>query len=203
MECKPDSVGLNPDDDLSTFQGNITNTNSTSEGNSTGNTPEVTSKSESAASLSVSAPSPGCLWNVPVLYEEADVLSLRYSPVKGPNVNVTDTHPTLLSYPLPTQATGGTLNLQLTINAVSMSVSVRKSQVRKLSVLLKQYLIDMCVCVCCLQTNVTLGTSHSVVACFSQGAPVLHLNQSCFTGITENTSGDLNRCNLGYNELVW
>lgn len=150
MECKPDSVGLNPDDDLSTVQGNITNTNSTSEGNSTGNTPEVTSKSESAASVSVSAPSPGCLWNVPILYEEADVLSLRYSPVKGPNVNVTDTHPTLLSYPLPTQATGGTLNLQLTINAVSMSASVRKSQVRKLSVLLKQYLIDMCVCLCVL-----------------------------------------------------
>uniref|UniRef100_A0A3P8WT99 Post-glycosylphosphatidylinositol attachment to proteins 6 n=1 Tax=Cynoglossus semilaevis TaxID=244447 RepID=A0A3P8WT99_CYNSE len=75
-------------------------------------------------SVSVPAPSPGCLWNVPVLYEEADVLSLRYSPVKGPNVNVTDTHPTLLSYPLPTQATGGTLNLQLTINAVSMSGTV-------------------------------------------------------------------------------
>lgn len=151
MECKPDSVGLNPDDDLSTFQGNITNTNSTSEGNGTGNTPEVTSKSESAASLSVSAPSTGCLWNVPVLYEEADVLSLRYSPVKGPNVNVSDTHPTLLSYPLPTQATGGTLNLQLTINAVSMSASVRKSQVRKLSVLLKQYLIGIIVCVVCRQ----------------------------------------------------
>lgn len=59
------------------------------------------------------------MWNVPVLHEELDVLSLRFTPVNGPNVSVTHTHPTLLSYPLHTQATGGTLNLQLTLNTVS------------------------------------------------------------------------------------
>ncbi|CAF87901.1 unnamed protein product, partial [Tetraodon nigroviridis] len=55
----------------------------------------------------------------PRVREELDVLSLRFTPVNGPNVSVTHTHPTLFSYPLHTQATGGTLNLQLTLNTVS------------------------------------------------------------------------------------
>lgn len=63
------------------------------------------------------------MWNVPVLHEELDVLSLRFTPVNGPNVSVTHTHPTLLSYPLHTQATGGTLNLQLTLNTVSTTAT--------------------------------------------------------------------------------
>lgn len=43
----------------------------------------------------------------------------------------------------------------------------------------------MCVCV---QTNVTLGNSSSVVACLSPRAPVLQLNhsQSCGTGSKNN-----------------
>lgn len=62
---------------------------------------------------------PACVWSVPVLYEEMDVLSLRFTPVSGPNVSVTSTNPTLLTYPLHTYASGGTLNLQLTLNSVS------------------------------------------------------------------------------------
>lgn len=54
-----------------------------------------------------------------MLYEEVDVLSLRFTPVGGANLSVTNTHPTLLTYPLHAHASGGTLNLQLTLNSVS------------------------------------------------------------------------------------
>uniref|UniRef100_A0A672YQC6 Post-glycosylphosphatidylinositol attachment to proteins 6 n=1 Tax=Sphaeramia orbicularis TaxID=375764 RepID=A0A672YQC6_9TELE len=74
---------------------------------------------KNSASLLTPLSASACVWNIPVLYEEVDVLSLRFTPVNGPNVSVTDTHPTLLSYPLQTLATGGTLNLQLTLNTVS------------------------------------------------------------------------------------
>ena len=103
--CKPTSVGLAGDDDLSKLRGNARRANSSS----------LVTGVETFNNQSASA----CMWNVPVLHEELDVLSLRFTPVNGPNVSVTHTHPTLLSYPLHTQATGGTLNLQLTLNTVS------------------------------------------------------------------------------------
>uniref|UniRef100_A0A672YQE8 Post-glycosylphosphatidylinositol attachment to proteins 6 n=1 Tax=Sphaeramia orbicularis TaxID=375764 RepID=A0A672YQE8_9TELE len=80
---------------------------------------ETLAFSNVTASLLTPLSASACVWNIPVLYEEVDVLSLRFTPVNGPNVSVTDTHPTLLSYPLQTLATGGTLNLQLTLNTVS------------------------------------------------------------------------------------
>lgn len=114
--CKPKSVGLKADDDMNKLRGNSSYTNST--GNSSVVTDAATPGNESEAlitSLSASA----CVWSIPVLTEEMDVLTLRFTPVSGPNVSVTNTHPTLLTYPLHTEATGGTLNLQLTLNTVS------------------------------------------------------------------------------------
>ncbi|KAG7523562.1 hypothetical protein JOB18_000010 [Solea senegalensis] len=141
--CKPKSVGLNADDDIRKLRGNDSYSNSTSPGNGSLSADMVSFINEST-SLYALLLVPACVWNIPVLYEEVDVLSLRYTPVNGPNVSVTNTHPTMLAYPLHTQATGGTLNLQLTLNT----------------------------------TNVNLGNSSSVVACLSQGAPVLYLNHS-------------------------
>lgn len=74
-----------------------------------------------SAALLTPLPASACVWSFPVLYEEVDILSLRFTPVNGPNVSVSNTHPSLLSYPLHTQATGGTLNLQLTLNTVSIN----------------------------------------------------------------------------------
>lgn len=111
-------MGLRADDDINKLRGNSSYTNSTSSGNSSVVTDTVTSSNESASLLTPLLAS-ACVWSVPVLREEVDVLSIRFTPVNGPNVSVTDTHPTLLTYPLPTQATGGTLNLQLTLNTVS------------------------------------------------------------------------------------
>lgn len=114
--CKPTSVGLKADDDIRKLRGNSSHANLTSTGNSSLSTDAVTYNNNSSPPfMSASA----CVWSVPVIYEELDVLSLRFTPVNGPNVSVTDTHPTLLTYPLHTQATGGTLNLQLTLNTVS------------------------------------------------------------------------------------
>ncbi|XP_040911917.1 post-GPI attachment to proteins factor 6 [Toxotes jaculatrix] len=113
--CKPKSVGLKADDDISKLRGNSSYTNSTSAGNSSLSTDTVAFNNESASVLTPLLAS-ACVWSVPVLYEEVDVLSLRFTPVNGPNVSVTNTHPTLLTYPVHTQATGGTLNLQLTLN---------------------------------------------------------------------------------------
>lgn len=117
MGCTPTSVGLTAGDDINKFRGNSSFTNSTSAANSSVVAHPAALSNESAALLSSSA----CVWNIPVLYEEVDVLSLRFTPVNGPNISVTNTHPTLLTYPLPNQASGGTLNLQLALNTVSMT----------------------------------------------------------------------------------
>lgn len=110
--CKPKSVGLTADDDFARLLAKTSFSNSTSAGNGSATSDESTPLTPQ---LSASA----CVWSVPVLTEELDVLSFRFAPINGSNVSVTDTHPTLLTYPLPTQATGGTLNLQLTLNSVS------------------------------------------------------------------------------------
>lgn len=116
MGCKPASVGLATDDDLSKLRGNIRQANWSSAAN-------ASLVEGPAASRNDSAPPPllasACVWNIPVLREELDVLSLRFTPVNGPNVSVTHTHPTLLSYPLSAQTAGGTLNVRLTLNTVS------------------------------------------------------------------------------------
>uniref|UniRef100_A0A3B3ZWX1 EGF-like domain-containing protein n=1 Tax=Periophthalmus magnuspinnatus TaxID=409849 RepID=A0A3B3ZWX1_9GOBI len=65
------------------------------------------------------APGSACVWNIPVLSEELDVLSVRYTPTSGANISVTNAQPTLLRYPLHTVTTGGTLNFQLALNSVS------------------------------------------------------------------------------------
>ena len=114
--CKPKSVGLKADDDINKLRGNSSYSNSTSVGNSSVVTDSVAFSNQSA---STPLPALACVWSIPVLYEEVDVLSLRFTAVNGPNVSVTHTHPTLLTFPLHTQATGGTLNLQLTLNTVS------------------------------------------------------------------------------------
>lgn len=130
--CKPISVGLKADDEINKLRGNSSFTNSTSAGNSSAVTDTVAFTNESASLLTPLLPS-ACVWSIPVLYEEVDVLLLRFTPVNGPNVSVTDTHPTLLSYPLPTQATGGTLNLQLTLNTTNVSLGNSSNVVACLS----------------------------------------------------------------------
>lgn len=101
-------MGLAADDDLSKLRGNIRQANWSSAAN-------ASLVEGPAASSNGSA----CVWNIPVLHEELDVLSLRFTPVNGPNVSVTHTRPTLLSYPLNAQTAGATLNVQLTLNTVS------------------------------------------------------------------------------------
>ncbi|KAF0047272.1 hypothetical protein F2P81_000905 [Scophthalmus maximus] len=128
--CKPTSVGLKADDDIRKLRGNSSHANLTSTGNSSLSTDAVTYNNNSSPPfMSASA----CVWSVPVIYEELDVLSLRFTPVNGPNVSVTDTHPTLLTYPLHTQATGGTLNLQLTLNTTNVMLRNSSSVVACLS----------------------------------------------------------------------
>lgn len=117
--CKPKSVGLKADDGIKKLRSS-SHTNSTSPGHSSLLKDVVTFNNETAALVAPLLAS-ACVWSIPVLYEELDVLSLRYTAVNGPNVSVTDTHPTLLAYPLHSQATGGTLNLQLTLNTVSVA----------------------------------------------------------------------------------
>ncbi|TNN81468.1 Transmembrane protein 8B [Liparis tanakae] len=104
--------------------------NYTAEGNSSAITDAVALSNESA---SLFTPLSACVWSIPVLYEEVDVLSLRFTPATGPNVSVTDAHPTLLTYPLYTQATGGTLNLQLTLNTTNATLGNGSSVVACLS----------------------------------------------------------------------
>ena len=139
MGCKPKSVGLASDDatdKLHRSSGSLDGANATSPG---GDDPSASatffssnaSSWSSRSSMSSPAPPPpspppsplpsgACVWSVPVLSEELDVLSLRYTAVNGPNVSVARTNPTLLAYPLTMHhATGGTLNLQLTLNTVS------------------------------------------------------------------------------------
>ncbi|XP_028328605.1 post-GPI attachment to proteins factor 6 isoform X2 [Gouania willdenowi] len=112
--CKPPSVGFEADNDFNQLHNYSSSTNSTVMGNS----------SSAAESPPLKSPlvESACVWSIPVLYEEADVLSLRFTPANGPNVSVTNTHATLLTYPLHTQATGGTLNLQLTLNTTNITI---------------------------------------------------------------------------------
>ncbi|KAK9538848.1 hypothetical protein VZT92_003995 [Zoarces viviparus] len=124
--CKPKSVGLKVDDDLNMLRGNRSFTNSTSAGNDSLVTDAVTMSNDSA---SLFTPPSACVWSIPVLYEEVDVLSLRFTPASGPNISVTDTHPTLLTYPLYAHATGGTLNLQLTLNSTNVTLANTSSSV--------------------------------------------------------------------------
>uniref|UniRef100_A0A8C8DSE4 Post-glycosylphosphatidylinositol attachment to proteins 6 n=1 Tax=Oryzias sinensis TaxID=183150 RepID=A0A8C8DSE4_9TELE len=108
--CKPRSVGLEGGDEFKKPQNSSSQSNSTS-----ANTTEVSngfSFANKSSALPTSLTVSACMWSVPVLYEEVDVLSLRFTAANGSNVSVTDTHPTLLTYPLPSQATGGTLNLK-------------------------------------------------------------------------------------------
>jgi len=152
--CKPKSVGLKADGGVINLRGNRSDSNSTSAGNSSVMTDAVALSNESA---SLFTPLSACVWSIPVLYEEVDVLSLRFTPATGPNVSVTDAHPTLLTYPLYTQATGGTLNLQLTLNTVSTTDMLH---IHSYTILITYYILDlrvselcfllfyMCVCVC-------------------------------------------------------
>ncbi|XP_020504763.1 post-GPI attachment to proteins factor 6 [Labrus bergylta] len=130
--CKPKSVGLTADDDINKLRGNSSHSNSTSAGNSTVDTDAVGFGNKSAALLTPLLAS-ACVWSFPVLYEEVDILSLRFTPVNGPNVSVSNTHPSLLTYPLHTQATGGTLNLQLTLNTTNVTLGNSSSVVACLS----------------------------------------------------------------------
>ncbi|KAM9323266.1 post-GPI attachment to proteins factor 6 [Pholidichthys leucotaenia] len=132
MGCKPKSVGLKTDDDITCFQGNGSFANSTATHDTPAVTEAVVLLSESASEMTPLLPS-ACVWSVPVLYEETDVLSLCFTPVNGPNVSVTDSHPTLLTYPLHQHATGGTLNLQLTLNSTNVTLGNSSSVVACLS----------------------------------------------------------------------
>ncbi|XP_061790738.1 post-GPI attachment to proteins factor 6 isoform X2 [Nerophis lumbriciformis] len=110
--CKPESVGLAADDDFINVGGNI---NSSVAANSSAGTESIR---ESPLSLRSA-----CVRRIPVRQEETDILSLRFTPAhNGPNVSVTTTQPTLLMYPLPETATGGTLNLQLTLNTTNTTL---------------------------------------------------------------------------------
>ncbi|XP_026230987.1 post-GPI attachment to proteins factor 6 [Anabas testudineus] len=130
--CKPTSVGLKADDDINSLRGNNSLTNLTSAANSSVVTDTLTLSNRSASVLMPLLPS-ACVWSIPVLYEEVDVLSLRFTPVNRTNVSVTNTHPTLLSYPLHTQATGGTLNLQLSLNTTNVTLGNSSNVVACLS----------------------------------------------------------------------
>lgn len=124
--CKPKSVGLAGDDYIRKLHGNATN--ATSPGNVSAGV-EVVARANASSWSWLS----GCVWSVPVLQEELDVLSLRFTPVNGPNVSVTHSHPTLLSYPLHTHSSGGTLNLLLALNTTNMTLGNSSSVVACLS----------------------------------------------------------------------
>lgn len=110
--CKPTSVGLAADDDIRKLRGDRGSSNSTSAKNSS---EPVSNATSSLPPVAASV----CVWNLAVLREELDVLSVRYTPTTGANISVSDKQPTLLSYPLHTATTGGTLNLQLSLNSTN------------------------------------------------------------------------------------
>ncbi|XP_068605140.1 post-GPI attachment to proteins factor 6 [Brachionichthys hirsutus] len=112
--CKPEGVGLAPDDDVDKLRGNSSHGNATVAGNGSAAADATAFRNETAA--------PACVRRVPVLCEEADVLSVRFAPVNGPDVDVARARPTLLSYPLHTQASGGTLNLQLALSTANVTL---------------------------------------------------------------------------------
>ncbi|XP_024862589.1 post-GPI attachment to proteins factor 6 isoform X2 [Kryptolebias marmoratus] len=119
--CKPESVGLKADDDIAVLRGSGSSSNSSSAGNGSVNSDAVAFSNASAAPITP-PPASACVSSVPVLYEELDVLSLRFTPVGGPNVSIADARPTLLTYPLHAHASGGTLNLQLTLNSTNATM---------------------------------------------------------------------------------
>ncbi|KAM4556403.1 post-GPI attachment to proteins factor 6 isoform 1-T1 [Fundulus diaphanus] len=118
--CKPKSVGLKADDDFTKLLGKSSISNATSTGNTSAAPGSVPSNGSAALIPQPSASA--CVWSIPVLYEELDVLSLRFTPANGSNISIAATHPTMLTYPLKTQATGGTLNLQLTLNSTNATL---------------------------------------------------------------------------------
>lgn len=130
--CKPKSLGLKADDEIFKLHGNSSYSNSSSSSNSSvlADTGVFSNKSLSWMSLLLGS---ACVWSIPVLYEEVDVLSLRFTPAGGANVSVTNTHPTLLTYPLHAHASGGTLNLQLTLNSTNMTLGNSSTVVACLS----------------------------------------------------------------------
>ncbi|XP_067385123.1 post-GPI attachment to proteins factor 6 isoform X2 [Channa argus] len=130
VKCKPTSVGLKAEDGINGLRSNSSFANTTSAGNHSVVSDTITLSNKSV--LTPLLPS-ACVWSIPVLYEEVDVLSLRFMAVNGPNVSVTNTHPTLLTYPLFTQATGGTLNLQLSLNITNVTLGNSSNVVACLS----------------------------------------------------------------------
>ncbi|CAL8343953.1 unnamed protein product [Merluccius merluccius] len=130
VSCKPKSVGLSPD--IVRPRGNNSDGNSTLAGNGTA-VGEAAAPSNSSLAASAATPLPACVWNIPVLAEELDVLSVRFSPVSGPDVRVALSNPTLLSYPLHALTSGGTLNLQLTLNTTNITLGNSSSVVACLS----------------------------------------------------------------------
>ncbi|KAJ0059115.1 hypothetical protein NL108_008526, partial [Boleophthalmus pectinirostris] len=127
VKCKPKSVGLAAGDDFRKLRGSSASSNSTSAQNSS--EPLFTNTSSPLPP----APGTACVWNIPVLSEELDVLSVRYTPTSGANISVTNAQPTLLSYPLHTATTGGTLNLQLTLNSTNATMGNGSSVIACLS----------------------------------------------------------------------
>lgn len=127
--CKPKSVGLKADYDIFKLRGN---SSSASTSNGPALTDTVVFRNQS---LSLMTPllASACVWNIPVLFEELDVLSLRFTPISGPNISISNTHPTLLTYPLHAHSSGGTLNLQLALNSVSNAESLHLRGVSELS----------------------------------------------------------------------
>ncbi|KAF3699038.1 Post-GPI attachment to proteins factor 6 [Channa argus] len=130
VKCKPTSVGLKAEDGINGLRSNSSFANTTSAGNHSVVSDTITLSNKSV--LTPLLPS-ACVWSIPVLYEEVDVLSLRFMAVNGPNVSVTNTHPTLLTYPLFTQATGGTLNLQVSLNITNVTLGNSSNVVACLS----------------------------------------------------------------------
>ncbi|XP_072297248.1 post-GPI attachment to proteins factor 6 isoform X2 [Eucyclogobius newberryi] len=131
VRCKPKSVGLAAGDEFRILRGNIGSSISTSAKNSS----EPSHSGQFSYSSATLPPflASACVWNVPVLSEELDVLSVRYTPINGANISITNAQPTLLSYPLHTGATGGTLNLQLTLNSTNATLGNDSSVVACLS----------------------------------------------------------------------
>ncbi|KAJ0011826.1 hypothetical protein NQD34_012801 [Periophthalmus magnuspinnatus] len=128
VRCKPKSVGLAAGDDYRKLRGNISSLNSTTPKNSS----EPVLFSNTSFALTP-APGSACVWNIPVLSEELDVLSVRYTPTSGANISVTNAQPTLLRYPLHTVTTGGTLNFQLALNSTNATLGNGSSVVACLS----------------------------------------------------------------------
>ncbi|XP_053739142.1 post-GPI attachment to proteins factor 6 [Synchiropus splendidus] len=130
--CKPESLGLAADDDLNKLRRSSSLSNSTVAANS----------SFVAANESAPLQPSSCIWNIPVLDEQLDVLSHKFTPVQGPKVSVTSTHPTLLMYPLHAQSTGGSLNLKLTLNTTNVTLANSSSVVACFSPRVPVLLLD-------------------------------------------------------------